>query len=127
ITDSMKTVIDETERRRKVQKEYNEEHGITPQTIEKELKPLVDPGLISNRAVDLGDEDGESAEPLEMVKVAEEGIKYKGNPAMKEVTFDNKENFLEYLYDTMKTAAKNMEFEEAARIRDQIEQLEEEL
>ena len=127
ITDSMQTVIDETERRRKIQKEFNEEHDITPKTIEKELKPLVDPALISSQQFDLEEEDGESKEPLEMVKVAEEGIKYKANPAMNEVTFDDKEEFLEYLYETMKNAAKNMEFEEAARIRDQIEQLEEEL
>ncbi|SHF30085.1 Excinuclease ABC subunit B [Fodinibius roseus] len=127
ITDSMRTVIEETERRRKIQKEYNEEHGITPKTIEKELKPLVDPALISSRNFDLDDEDEVSKEPLEMVKVAEEGIKYKANPAMKEITFDNKEKFLEYLHDSMKTAARNMEFEEAARIRDQIEQLKGEL
>ncbi|WP_372635482.1 excinuclease ABC subunit UvrB [Fodinibius sp.] len=127
ITDSMQTVIDETERRRKIQKEYNKEHGITPKTIEKELKPLVDPALISSRNFDLDDEVEVSKEPLEMVKVAEEGIRYKANPAMKEITFDNKEKFLEYLHDSMKTAARNMEFEEAARIRDQIEQLKGEL
>ena len=61
------------------------------------------------------------------MKVAEEGIQYKANPAMKEVTFESKEKFLEYLRDSMLQAAKNMEFEEAARIRDQIAQLEEEL
>lgn len=126
ITDSMQTVIDETERRRKIQKEYNEEHGITPKTIEKELKPLVDPALISNKDFDLDDRDG-NEDPLEVVKVADEGIKYKANPAMNEVTFDDKEEFLEYLRDSMYTAAQNMEFEEAARIRDQIEQLENEL
>jgi excinuclease ABC subunit B len=126
ITDSMKTVIDETERRRKIQKEYNKEHGITPKTIEKELKPLVDPALISTKSFDL-DEEREGEEPLELVKVAEEGIKYKANPAMKEVTFESKEKFMEYLKDSMYTAAKNMEFEEAARIRDQIEQLKNEL
>lgn len=127
ITDSMQTVIDETERRRKIQKEYNEEHGITPKTIEKELKPLVDPALISAQSFDLDEKSEEEEEALEVVKVAEDGIKYKANPAMKEVTFENKENFLEYLRDSMYTAAKNMEFEEAARIRDQIEQLEQEL
>ncbi|MDZ7691736.1 MAG: helicase-related protein [Balneolaceae bacterium] len=128
ITDSMRTVIDETERRREIQKEYNKEHGITPKTIEKELKPLVDPALISSQSFDLDEEKSRQEEDaLEVVKVAEEGIKYKANPAMKEVTFENKENFLEYLRDSMYTAAKNMEFEEAARIRDQIEQLKEEL
>ena len=127
ITDSMRTVIDETERRREIQKEYNEKHGITPKTIEKELKPLVDPALISAQSFDLDEPTEEEEEALEVVKVAEDGIKYKANPAMKEVTFENKENFLEYLRDSMYHAAKNMEFEEAARIRDQIEQLEQEL
>ena len=127
ITDSMQTVIDETERRRKIQKEYNEEHGITPETIQKELKPLVDPALISNQNFDLDEEDVDEEDALEVVKVADEGIKYKANPAMNEVTFDDKEEFLEYLKDSMYNAAQNMEFEEAARIRDQIERLEEEL
>ena len=123
----MQTVIDETERRRKIQKEYNKEHGITPKTIEKELKPLVDPALISTKSFDLDEEREDGEEPLELVRVAEEGIKYKANPAMKEVTFESKEKFMEYLKDSMYTAAKNMEFEEAARIRDQIEQLKNEL
>src|SRR5690625_3151698 len=127
MTDSMQSVIGETGRRRKIQMEYNKEHGIIPTTIEKELKPLVDPALISSQNFDLDDEDEGSKEPLEMVKVADAGIKYKANPAMKEVTFDNKQEFLEYLHDSMKTAAQNMEFEEAARIRDQIEQLKHEL
>lgn len=126
ITDSMQAVIDETERRRKIQRDYNEEHGITPKTIEKELKPLVDPSLISSQSFDL-DELPDDKEPLEHVKVAEDGIQYKANPAMNEVTFESKEEFMEYLQDSMYQAAKNMEFEEAARIRDQIEQLKEEL
>ncbi|HET6528931.1 MAG TPA: excinuclease ABC subunit UvrB [Balneolaceae bacterium] len=127
ITDSMQKVLDETERRRKIQKEYNKEHGITPTTIQKELKPLVDPALISTQKFDLGDGDSKGIDSLEVVKVAEEGIKYKASPAMKEVTFDNKEEFLEYLKESMYTAAQNMEFEEAARIRDQIESLKDEL
>jgi excinuclease ABC subunit B len=126
ITDSMQAVIDETERRRKIQKDYNEKHGITPKSIEKELKPLVDPELISTNSFDL-DEIPEDEAPLERVKVAEDGIKYKANPAMNEVTFEDKEEFMEYLQDSMYAAAKNMEFEEAARIRDQIEKLKEEL
>jgi excinuclease ABC subunit B len=127
ITDSMRTVIDETNRRRRLQKEYNEKHNITPRTIEKELKPLVDPALISAQDFDIDEREPEEQDPLEVVKVAEEGIKYKANPAMNEVTFETKEEFLEYLQDTMYNAAKNMEFEEAARIRDQIEQLKNEL
>ncbi len=126
ITRSMKAVIDETERRRKIQREYNKEHDITPTTIEKELKPLVDPSLISSQSFDL-DNLPDRDEPLELIKVAEEGIKYKANPAMNEVTFEDKDEFMQYLQDSMYAAAKNMEFEEAARIRDQIEKLKEEL
>jgi excinuclease ABC subunit B len=123
----MKTVIEETERRRSIQQEYNEKHGITPRTIEKELKPLVDPALISAQTFDLEAHPQKDSEALEVVKVAEDGIRYKAGPAMKEVTFENKDKFLEYLQDSMYAAAKNMEFEEAARIRDQIEKLKKEL
>ena len=129
ITDSMKKVIDETNRRRKIQEEYNKEHGITPTTVQKELKPLVDPALISNQKFDFGQEAQKQAEQdyLESIKVAEDGIQYKPNPAMHEVTFESKEKLIEHLRETMINAAKNMEFEEAARIRDQIEKLNKEL
>lgn len=129
ITESMRKVIEETERRRKVQHEYNQKHGITPTTIAKELKPLVDPSLISNQSFKFSSEAEKQAEQdyLESVKVADDGIKYKASPAMKEVTFDNKEKLIEHLRLTMVHAAKNMEFEEAARIRDQIEQLDHKL
>lgn len=127
MTNSIKKVVEETNRRRKIQRDYNEEHGITPQTIKKELKPLVDPSLISNRSFDLDTGDKQEDDYLEVVKVAEEGIQYKANPAMKEVTFESKDKFIDYLRESMLHSAKNMEFEEAARIRDQIEKLKEEL
>lgn len=129
ITDSMQKVLDETERRRKIQMDYNEKHGITPQTVTKELKPLVDPSLISNKSMDFGQDAKKAAEQdyLESIKVADDGIQYKASPAMNEVTFENKEKLIEHLRKTMLHAAKNMEFEEAARIRDQIGKLEEQL
>ncbi|SMO63906.1 excinuclease ABC subunit UvrB [Gracilimonas mengyeensis] len=128
ITDSIQKVVDETRRRRKIQEEYNKEHGITPETIKKELKPLVDPSLISSQSFDFAKKDEEPEDDaLEVIKVAEEGIQYKASPAMKEVTFENKDELLEHLRETMHQAAKNMEFEEAARIRDQIAKLEDEL
>src|SRR5690606_14633314 len=112
--------------RRELQREYNEKHGITPATVVKELKPLVDPSLISTRDF-LADMEEENGKALESVSVAEDGIRYKAGPALKEVTFDSKEKLLEYLRDSMLYAARNMEFEEAARIRDQIEKIEKEL
>ncbi len=128
MTKSIQKVVDETKRRRKIQEAYNEKHGITPETIQKELKPLVDPSLISNESFDFGQTDDEmEPDALEVVKVAEEGIQYKAGPAMKEITFENKDKLIEHLRKTMMHAAKNMEFEEAARIRDQIGQLEDEL
>ncbi|HAH50122.1 MAG TPA: excinuclease ABC subunit B [Balneola sp.] len=129
ITDSMQKVLDETDRRRKIQMEYNEKHGITPQTIVKELKPLVDPSLISNKSMDFGQEAEKAAQQdyLESIKVADDGIQYKASPAMNEITFESKDKLIEHLRKTMLNAAKNMEFEEAARIRDQIGQLEDQL
>ncbi len=126
ITESMRRVIDETERRRKVQQEYNERHNITPTTITKELKPLVDPNLIGAKSFEIHGGE-ESSDALEQVKVADDGIRYKASPAMKEVVFEDKSAFVAYLKEAMRTAAKNMEFEEAARIRDQIAQVEKEL
>ncbi|MEX2639881.1 MAG: excinuclease ABC subunit UvrB [Balneolales bacterium] len=127
MTDSMAAVIKETDRRRAIQLAYNTKHGITPTSIVKELKPLVDPRLISKEDVDFEKGYYEQEQPLELVKVADNGISYKPNPAMKEVVFKDKKKFLDYLQTTMQTAAKNLEFEEAARIRDQIEQVEKEL
>ncbi len=126
ITGSMKRVIDETERRRKVQGEYNRLHKIIPATVAKELKPLVDPGLIGAKSFDLEPADAEP-EALELIKVADEGIRYKASPAMKEVVFEDKGKFVDYLKEAMRTAARNMEFEEAARIRDQIETVQKEI
>ncbi len=129
ITDSMKKVIDETNRRREIQMAYNKEHGITPETIQKELKPLVDPSLISNRRIDFGVNAEEMAQQdyLESIRVAEDVIKYRPGPSMNEIVFENKDDLLHHLRKTMINAAENMEFEEAARIRDQIEQLNKEL
>lgn len=125
MTDSIKKLVSETNRRRAIQEQYNKEHHITPRTVEKELKPMVNPSLISNKNVDFDAPlDGN---PLEEIKVAENGIRYKPGPAMKEVVFEDKNKFMEYLYEEMRTAAQNLEFEEAARIRDQIEELKKEI
>jgi len=129
ITDSMKKVIDETDRRREIQMAYNKKHGITPETIKKELKPLVDPTLISTQKIDFSKEAEKAAQSdyMETIRVDEKGLSYKGNTAMNEIHFESKDKLLDHLRKTMLHAAKNMEFEEAARIRDQIAKLEEEL
>ena len=101
ITDSMAKAISETERRRKIQLEYNEKHGITPETVKKAIRDLV-----------------RSEAPKE--EVDEEPIKVDINPeeAMK---------LIKNLERSMLDAAKKLEFEEAAKLRDEIAKLRKEL
>lgn len=126
-TDSIKRVIAETDRRRAIQQAYNEEHNITPTTVSKELKMMVDPSLISNKTIDLDAPFSYDSIPVDDIKVADGVIHYKPSPAMKEVVFHDKADFLDFLRESMRTAAKNLEYEEAARIRDQIATLEKEM
>ncbi len=97
ITDSMKKAIDETERRRTIQLAYNEKHGITPETIRKEIKE----GL---------------SDELKARKRAQEAVHFS------ETEYDRAE-MLAQLEKEMLTAAENLEFEKAAKMRDQIQQL----
>ena len=101
ITDSMAKAIGETERRRKIQLEYNEKHGITPETVKKAIRDLV-----------------RSEAPKD--EVDEEPIKVDINPeeAMK---------LIKNLERSMLDAAKKLEFEEAAKLRDEIAKLRKEL
>ncbi|NFO55323.1 excinuclease ABC subunit UvrB [Clostridium botulinum] len=99
ITKSMKKAISETERRRKIQTEYNEEHGIIPQTINKEVRELI-----------------------EATKVAEESTEY-GMEVTKSLTKKEAKKLIKEYTDEMKLAAKNLQFERAAQLRDKIEEL----
>lgn len=100
MTDSMKKTIDETERRRVIQQEYNEEHGITPQTIKKEV-----PALISIAKTD--DEEGEG--------LTEEQID--------NLSREERRELIETLDYEMKDAAKRLEFEKAGQLRDIVMEL----
>ena len=97
VTDSMQRAIDETNRRRAVQQKYNEEHGIEPQSIVKEVRDLTD----------------------RVRMVAEERAEYRAETLPQaEVS-----HLLAELEKQMKEAAANLEFEKAARLRDQILEL----
>ena len=102
ITDSMKRAIDETVRRRKVQEQYNTEHGITPTTIVKSIEST----LVTAYEADY------FKIPLELDAFAEY------SPAKLKETIVN-------LEQEMRQAAKNMQFEQAAEIRDRIKYLRE--
>ena len=99
VTSSMKAAITETERRRKIQLEYNELHGITPKTIVKDIRDVIEIGRSA-------DESKENA---------------KERP--KRMTAKERESTIEALTRQMKQAAKNLEFEQAAYLRDRIAEL----
>lgn len=101
ITQSMKNAIDETNRRRKIQMAYNEEHGIVPKTIKKEVRDLI---RITH------DVQGEEREENLLVQ-------------FKNLSKMQREEELERLTMEMKEHAKNMNFEAAAELRDIIMEL----
>ncbi|WP_457636306.1 excinuclease ABC subunit UvrB [Persephonella sp.] len=98
ITPAMEKAIEETNRRRKIQQEYNEKHGITPKTVKKEVKDLI------------------SLEELGIYEYAE----YLPEDVETEEDLIKK---IEDLEKQMWKAAENWEFEKAAELRDQIEKL----
>ena len=101
ITKSMKYAIDETNRRRKLQEQYNKDHGITPKGIVKKVRDVI-----------------------EATKVAEDEVKYGVNKDEKL----NKEETLKLigkLESEMKEAAMDLQFERAAELRDKIKELKE--
>ena len=101
ITRSMRSAIDETVRRRIAQEAYNREHGITPQSIRKAIKDITDRVSV----------------------VAEAHASYENTPA----TRDEITRLIKELETEMKKAAKNLEFEKAALLRDRIIELRREL
>ena len=100
----MRRAINETERRRERQQAYNEEHGITPATIKKNVEDVLS-GLYQGD-VDMNRVTAQIEKPLHGA---------------------NLEAHLDGLRTEMRKAAENLEFEEAARIRDEIKRLEAEL
>ena len=103
ITKSMEYALKETERRRKIQIEYNEKNNITPTTIKKDIR-----------------------EVLEISTVAEEEATYE---AVKDEELTKEEiiNKMKELEDEMKLAARDLQFERAAELRDEINLLKEKL
>ena len=95
VTDSMRKAIDETYRRRRIQMEYNEAHGITPVAIRKAIHDLSD----------------------QVRAVAEERADYA---VAADIPKDELARMVKDLEGQMRDAAKNLEFERAAALRDQI-------
>ncbi len=110
ITQSMQKTISETNRRRKLQKKYNEEHNITPATIYKSMEEI----LASTSLAEVRKKD--EKEDYSFAKVAEPVLKYMNK--------EQKEDLIEQLREQMRNAAKDLEFEKAASLRDEILRLE---
>ena len=109
ITESMRKTIAETNRRRKLQRQYNEENNISPTTIYKSVEEI----LSSTSIADMRKKEEKPA--FAFSKVAEPVIKYMSN--------EQKTDLIEELTAQMYQAAKDLEFERAASIRDEIGQL----
>ncbi|HUF38367.1 MAG TPA: excinuclease ABC subunit UvrB [Anaerolineales bacterium] len=102
VTDSMRRAIDETNRRRQIQLDHNQSHGITPVGISKEIRDLSD--------------------RVAVYAVAESAADYRVDGA-DQLPVDELESLIGDLEEKMKQAAMNLEFETAAAIRDQIFEL----
>jgi excinuclease ABC subunit B len=105
VTDSMRRAIDETNRRRAIQRAYNEEHGITPAGIQKAIRDIND----------------------RVRRVAEQKAAYDAEHGEMGIPRDEIVRLVIDLEKQMKDAARNLEFEKAALIRDQIVTLRREL
>lgn len=99
ITKSMDKAIKETERRRKIQMEYNEKNGIVPQTIIKEVRDVI-----------------------EATKIAEDKVEYSAENS-KVISEKDKKKLIKKYTEEMMEAAKNLQFERAAELRDIINDL----
>lgn len=104
VTDSMANAIRETERRRSIQIAYNEEHGITPQTIRKKVRDVI-----------------------EATKVAEGKANYMAEASKAKMSKRDRVALIERLEGEMKTAAKELQFERAAELRDAVLELKAEM
>ena len=113
ITDSMQRAIDETARRRQVQKAYNQEHGIVPKTIVKPIKDLIDLTLVA-------EESGEYK--VDIDAKAKAAAKKLQRPD-KKLTKKEGEALLKALTKEMQMASRALEFERAAQLRDMIFEL----
>ena len=109
ITGSIKKAISETDRRRKIQIEYNAEHGITPKTIEKNIRNILEEfGITSKGKKTNGQRKGRGAEIVKLDLL--------GDSRPREEIIKEKEK-------QMKQAAKNLEFELAGILRDEVREL----
>jgi len=116
MTDSMKRAISETQRRRKVQDEYNQKHNITPTTVKKSKEAILQQTNVADRQ-----NKGKKyyQEPQEMAFAADPVVAYLKPKDLERLIKDTQKS--------MEKAAKDLDFIEAARLRDELQVLKEQL
>ena len=128
VTGSMQRAMDETDRRRAVQEAYNIEHNITPKSVSKDVKELIELTKIEEDMVT----DGKGLSPKKgKKKSSAAGMDHGHEPyaqdadatKVAEITAEELYNKIEELDRQMKAAAKQLEFEKAAKLRDQLGEL----
>ena len=128
VTGSMQRAMDETDRRRAVQEAYNIEHHITPKSVSKDVKELIELTKIEEEMVT----DGKGLSPKKgKKKSSAAGMDHGHEPyaqdadvtKVAEITAEELYNKIEELDRQMKAAAKQLEFEKAAKLRDQLGEL----
>ena len=123
VTGSMQRAIDETDRRRAVQEAYNEEHHITPQSVSKDVKDLIELTKIEEEAESTPKRKGKGKQLDLMDHGHEPYPTVESAPQVAEITAEELYNKIEELDRQMKAAAKQLEFEKAASLRDQLGEL----
>ena len=123
VTDSMNKVIKETERRRKLQSEYNKEHNIEPKTILKTYEEIMQTTVVADSKSKY---DPKSKSDNQKFK-AQGGIREMTKGLFSKISDEDKKELIDQLSKEMINAAKDLEFERAAELRDEINRLEEEM
>ena len=128
VTGSMQRAIDETDRRRAVQEAYNIEHNITPKSVSKDVKELIELTKIEEDMVtdgkDFSSKKGKKKSSTTGMDHGHEPYAQDiSSPKVADITLEELFNKIEELDRQMKAAAKQLEFEKAAKLRDQLGEL----
>ncbi|MEI7484509.1 MAG: excinuclease ABC subunit UvrB [Ignavibacteriota bacterium] len=117
VTESMRKVIDETARRRKIQGEYNVKHNIEPKTIYKTYEEIMSSTIVADSKGKYETGKGKSREKTSLSVITE--------PIFKKINKEQRQELIEQLRNEMINSAKDLEFERAAELRDEIKRLSE--